>query len=354
MNKITRVILTSLLPILLSTIGHVSVVHALAVDLGLCPNGYTQGIVSTGFVECHRESSRMNTREEAEILRLQREAVCNAHPNSSITSSEIIGTASGQFFARLICTVTRDIPPGTVLCPENSEEVYRAFDTLVCQNFGMAFETVAAAQASLDTQIAECAANTGGMVIETELTENMFDGLTFFSASLACAIPTAATNIIECPFSFHETNRNQNSIECEVNDGSLETLAEAQEINQAKQSICTDTTASLGTVNAESMAGESSNAEFFSLVVCDIRIPRYGDFEDQTILRACDASCTEQLEQVRVCLNGGTVGGPGCIEASTQVIVRRCHTGPAPDGLCPLTLAPMTVVPLLLLDDEEE
>lgn len=355
MNKILRFGFASLLTIFLGAFSHVSIVHAQSGDLGLCPNGYSQGVVTTGFVECHRESSRRNSREEAELLRLQREAVCTAHPNSEITFSEIVGTSSGQFFARLTCTVTRMIPPDTVLCPDNSEEVYRAFDTLICQNFGRASDTMLEAQASLDTQISECTASAGGMVLDSSIEENIFGDLTFFSASIACGFTTAATNNIECPFGFHETGRDEDSIECEANVRELETLAEAQEIDLSNRSICTDTTASLGTINDdESMVGESSNAEFFSLVACDISIPRYGDFLDQNILRACDVSCTEEVEQSRNCLNGGTIGGPGCIENATQIIERACHTGPATDGLCPLiVVTPTVLVPLLLLDDEE-
>jgi hypothetical protein len=352
MIRIIRSTLAIPLILLLASFSYVPIAHAQSGDLGLCPNGYTQGLVTTGFVECHRESSRRSTREEAELLRLQREAVCNAHPNSQITSSEIIGTSSGGFFARLICTVTRDIPEGTTLCPDNSEEVYRAFDTLVCQNFGSSFDTTEEAQTELDSQIADCTAAPGNSVLQTELSEEMFDGLTFYTASLACAFSTAATDTIECPFGFRETNRDENTIECEVNDREIETLAEAQEINLANQSICTDTTAGLATVNEQSMAGESSNSEFFSLVVCDIKIPSYGDFTDQNIIRACDASCTEEVEQVRVCLNGGIIGGPGCIEESTQMIVRRCNTGTQAGGLCQLVITP-TVVPILLLDDDD-
>lgn len=351
MNKLIRFFQVSALLLLQCAIFQVSTVHAQSGDLGLCPSGYQQGIVNTAFVECHRESSHTSTRAEAELLRIQREAVCNAHPNSIITSSEIVGTSSGSFYARLICTVTRAVPPGTTLCPDNSEEVYRAFDQLVCQYFGNAYATAQEARQSLAAQISECKATTGGVVIESELKEESFDDLTFYSTSLACGLPTAATDIIECPFGFYENSRDENTIECSDHDEAIETLAEARAQNQTIQSICTDTTAGLGTVNDDTMVGESSNSKFFSLVVCDIKIPSYGDFRDAKVVRACDNSCTEDIEQVRACLNGGTIGGPGCIQPSSRVIVRRCNTGPDRDGLCPLVLAPMTIVPLLLLDE---
>jgi len=92
---------------------------------------------------------------------------------------------------------------------------------------------------------------------------------------------------------------------------------------------------------------------FFSTVDCTINIPSFSEFDDQAVLRACDATCTEEVEQSRECLNGGDVGGPGCLGPGTQIIVRKCNTGPDPQGLCPLIVTPMTnVVPLLLLDED--
>lgn len=356
MNRIAPLIFASMLAVLLSAVSQVSIVYAQSEDLGLCPFGFDQRIVTTGFVECYRRTTR-DTLEEAELGRLQREAVCNANPNSRVTSSAIVGTSNGRFEVRITCTVSRSIPPGTVLCPANSEEVYRAFDTLVCQDFGNPFPTIQQAQISLNAQIAACNAAPGGSVLESELTENIFtedpEDLTFFSASVACRFTTAATNNIECPFRFDEVHRDDNIIVCEADDQDLENLAAAEVINQSNQSICTDTTAGLGLVNGASV-GQSSNLDFFSLVVCNISIPRYGDFADQSIIRACDATCTEEIQQARACLNGGVIGGPGCIEASTQAIERSCNTGTKSDGLCPLIIAPSTIIPLLLLDDEED
>ena len=37
--------------------------------------------------------------------------------------------------------------------------------------------------------------------------------------------------------------------------------------------------------------------------------------------------------------------------AATRVIERQCNTGPDPDGLCPLVLMPMTIIPPMLLED---
>lgn len=355
MNKIIPLILASVLAVLLSSISQVSVVHAQSEELGLCPFGYDQRIVTTGFVECFRSTTR-NTLAEAELGRLQREAVCNANPNSQVTSSAIVGTSSGRFEVMITCTVTRSIPPGTVLCPANSQEVYRAFDTLVCKDFGNPFDTVQQAEASLSAQIAACNAAPGGSVLDFEVTENIFtedpEDLTFFAASVACTFTTAATNNLECPFGFDEVGGDENIIECEAEDEGLESLAEADDVNQANQSICTDTTAGLGMVNGVSV-GQNTSSGFFSLVVCNISIPSYGDFADQSVIRACDASCTEEIEQVRPCLNGGIAGGPGCIEPSTQSIVRSCNTGTSSDGLCPLPVTPNILTPLLLLDDEE-
>lgn len=339
--------------LLLSMFTNTPLVHA-EEDLGLCPDGFDQGIVTTGFVECYRESGRRSTREQAEAERLEREAVCNANPNSEVTSSAILGTPSGGFFSAVTCTVSREVPEGTVLCPTTSEEIYRAFDVLICRDFGNAAETAAEAQAALDTQIAECNAAEGGRVLQTNLSEEEFDDIVFFTSSVTCAFATAATDIIECPLGFEETDRDDNMIRCVLNERPFESLDEANAANTAAQSLCTDTTAGLGTVDEFTTTGETSNSEFFSLTICNIRIPRFGDYEDDSVIRACDASCTEEVIESRECLNGGVVGGPGCIDPATRQIVKRCNTGPDKDGLCPLVITPSAILKPLLLDDEEE
>lgn len=353
MKNIALVVKFYLIAIALISSISTSIVYA-QIDLQLCPVGFSQGTVTTGFVECYRESSNRSTREEAELERLQREAICQTHPNSVVTSSGIFGTSSGRFFSMVTCTVTRSIPDGTVLCPNDSEEVYRAFDTLVCQNFGNTTSTVEEAQTALNEQVLECTTNAEGQVIETELNEEVFDDIIFFTSSVSCSLTTAATDNIECPFNFSETDRDENTIECETQDRRYETLEEAETASDADKLICADTTAGLGSVSLESMVGITSNDSFFSLVICNITIPRYGDFEDSDVIRVCDATCTEEIEQSRICLNGGIIGGPGCIASSTQIIERRCNTGPSRESLCPLMVTPMTnVIPLLLFDEED-
>lgn len=352
MNNNALVLKSCLIIIAFLSTFNSSLVHAEG-DLGLCPAGFEQGVVSTGFVECLRESSRRSTREQAELERLQREAICEAHPNSAVTSSAVFAEDDGRFFSMVVCTVTRSIPPGTVLCPDNSEEVYRAFDTLICQDFGNASLTAAQAQSALAEQIEACTSVAGGQIIDTELGEELFDDVMFFTSSVVCSLTTAAVDNIECPFGFRETDRDEDSIECEAEDRTHETLEEAESTSSNNMSICTDTTAGLGSVNPESMIGMTSNDGFFSLVVCDINIARFGEFEDSATIRACDATCTEEIEQARMCLNGGTIGGPGCIESSTQLVERRCNTGPLRGGSCPL-VTPMTdVTPLILFAEED-
>lgn len=350
MIRIIALIKTVLLYILLSTAG---ITDTLAqVDLELCPTGFSQGLVTTGFVECYRTSGQRSTREQAELDRLAREAVCNATPNAEVTSSVIEATSSGRFFSRITCTVTREVPVGTVLCPDMSEEVYRAFDTLVCQYFGSAFGTAPEGQESLTELLSLCVAAPGGRVLQSRLDEIMDLNNTFFAPNVACAFTTRVTDNIECPFGFSEVDRDDNTIECTVNKRNFESLAEATTENASDKSICTDTTAGLGSVVSEA-TGATSNSLFFSTVDCEINIPRFGEFVDQTVIRACDASCTEEIEQVRACLNGGTIGGPGCLGSATQTVERKCNTGPNPKGLCPLIVTPpANVVPLLLLDDD--
>lgn len=199
MKKMAPLILASTLALLMSAISQVSIVYAQSEELGLCPFGYDQRIVTTALVECNRNTIR-NTLEAAELGRLQLEAVCNANPNSQVTSSAIMGTPDDRFQVMITCTVSRSVPSGTVLCPENFVEVKRDSDALVCQNFGNPFDTAQQAQASLNAQIAACKA-AGGSVLQSKLAENIFTedpkDLTFFSASVSCTFATVASNNIE-------------------------------------------------------------------------------------------------------------------------------------------------------------
>ena len=350
MNKLVLMIKSVILIGLFSTFSYTATVSA-EEETGLCPDGYAEGQVTTGFVDCHRESGSFNDIEDAELARLQREAVCNATPNAEIIYSEVEVNSSGRFFARLVCRVNRPVPPGTKLCPDDSQEVFRAFDTLVCQYFGNVVATVQEGNAALTAQSTECTNVVGGRVLESSIRQDEFDEIPFFFTSLACGVQIPATDIFDCPWTFHENSRDEDLLECEFSDDSFMTLAEAQNSNAATQLICTDTTAGLGTVT-ESLVGEGSPGEFFNTVVCEIRLPRYGPFSDDSILRACDASCTEQVSQSRMCLNGGQAGGPGCTEPATQVIDRRCNTGVDRDGLCPLIHEPATIYAPLLLEED--
>ncbi|MBX2848607.1 MAG: hypothetical protein KTR16_09810 [Acidiferrobacterales bacterium] len=325
-------------------------------DLGLCPDPFTQGFVSTGFVDCNEPSNSESSVESAEENRIEFEAICNATPNAEVTSSEIKGTSNGRFYADVTCTITRNVPPGTTLCPDGSQEYQRAFDNVICMYFGMAELALPDAQAELTTQTSQCAAEGGSVLqslVEMGVVESDDDEIAYFVAQSACILDSIATDVIECPFGFEEDDRDENLLECEFEDRTLESLVEAQDLTQTMESICTDTTAGLGTVTA-SLSGMTTIPSFFSEVYCQISIPRYGDFVDDSIVRACDETCTEDVEQIRMCLNGGEVGGPGCTEDDTQTIERSCNTGPDPAGLCPLPVSTTTVIPLLLLDDEEE
>ncbi len=341
--------------VLISLLGSIQHVYAQSEpDLGLCPEGYEQGLISTGFVDCYDTTRATSQREDAEFDRLQLEAVCDTVPNSEVTNSEILVTGSGRFFAEVTCTIARPIPAGTILCPDDSEEVLRAFDTLVCKYFGNTVATVAEGQAIITAQTAECATFPNGRVLKSGIGEGtILEDTSFFFTSLACAIEIDALDVIECPYSFDEISRDENELICSSRADEFETEEEATQENMEARNICTSTTAGLGSVPEFIIGRSTSNELFFSNVECLVRIPRYADFEDASVVRACDASCTEEIEQSRNCVNGGTVGGPGCVESDTQIIERRCNTGTNADGLCPLILAPSTVVPLLL-DDEED
>jgi len=51
--------------------GTISKTHAQSEpDLGLCPEGYEQGLVTTGFVDCYDSSRATSQREDAEFDRV--------------------------------------------------------------------------------------------------------------------------------------------------------------------------------------------------------------------------------------------------------------------------------------------
>lgn len=351
MTRIIYVLKLSVFAILLNTLVGLTTAHAQE-DLGLCPDNYTQGTVRTESVDCYRSTSARSDRADAEALRLQREAVCLATPNAEVTSSLILTNSSGNFFAEIVCTVGRPIPADTILCPDDSEEVIRAFDTLVCKYFGSSVLTMEAGADVIATQTTECTTDFTGRVLMSGINEETFEDVTFFTTFLSCAREIPATDIIECPYTFHENSRDENTIECGVGQSGFETIEEAEDANAAAQEICTGTTAGLGSVT--DFVTASSGDFFTSFVECEINIAKYGPFADSEILRACDASCTTEIEQARACLNGGQIGSVGCTEESTQIIVKRCNTGPDRDGLCPTMVTPAAnVVPLLLLDDDD-
>lgn len=327
-------------------------------ETGLCPPGFDEGVVTTGFVDCYRQSSQRSDREDAEFLRLEREAVCIAEPNSELISSEIIQASNGNFFARLICRIYRDVPSGTVLCPEGSEEVFRAFDSLVCRYFGSAANNMSAATAALDADASACeAAEPGGTVLDASIRfGTSADDEPFYYHDLACGFTIPVTDIFECPVGFEEEFRDDEMLICERFDMGIPSLAEAQTVSDNLQAICSDTTAGLGDVTrAEITADTSGTNTFFSLVECTINIPRYGEFQDGDIVRACDETCTLDLEQTRNCLNGGQIGQPGCSAPSSQIVELSCNTGTNLDSACPLLGVPSAnIVPLLLIDEEDE
>ncbi len=351
MNRLFFSVRTASLIFIFGLMGSVTSVHA-EDDLGLCPSGFSQETVRTGSVDCFRSTSARSDRSDAEQLRLQREAVCLATPNAEVTSSIIRTNSSGRFFAEIICTVARPVPAGTVLCPDDSEEVVRAFDTLVCKYFGSSVLSMQEGQAVLTSQTSECTNGFGGRVLKSGIDQQTFEGVSFFTTFLSCAREIQDTDIIQCPYTFFEVGRDENIIDCRIDNTNFDSINEAQEANAAEQAICTGTTAGLGSVSS-SVVGATTSNTFRSTTECEIRIARYSDFADSAVIRACDASCTEEIEQSRTCLNGGQIGSTGCTAPSTQVIVRRCNTGPDRDGLCPVMATPAAnVVPLLLLEED--
>jgi len=351
MIRLMYMLRVSAFVIVFSSLAGTTIAYAVQ-DLGLCPNGFTQGTVTIGSVDCYRSSSARSELSEAQALRLQREAVCLATPNAEVTSSILRTNNSGQFFSEIICTVSRPVPDNTVLCPAGSEEAIRAFDTLVCENFGIPATTAQDAQTAIEAQMTQCTTDFSGRVIRSGVEQQAFENVDFFTTFLSCAREIEDTDIIQCPYTFSERSRDEDTIDCRSEFSGFASIEEAEEEGQAAQSICTGTTAGLGAAD-QSIIGAASNSTFFSSTDCEIRIARYGAFADSAVIRACDASCTTEVEQTRACLNGGTVGATGCTGPSSQLVERRCHTGPDRSGLCPSNGIPAAnIVPILLLDDD--
>lgn len=326
-------------------------------DTGLCPENFNEGIVTTGFVDCFRETSSRSNRADAEILRLQREAECIAEPRGSLIRSEILVDNNDNFFGSLTCRIGRVIPPNTILCPDGSIEIVRAFDTLACQYFGSAAESMAGAMTALNADTAACvAAPPGGNVLTSSVRigESADDDELFFFTDLACGFDIPAVDVFECPIGFDERSRTETELECERVDVGLADMAQVDEVNASIQSICVATTAGLGSVVDSQVDFDTSTNTFRSEVDCNILIPRFGDFVDGDVIRACDESCTEDIEQTRMCLNGGVVGGPGCTASDTQIVTVKCNTGFDRSSACPVLGIPSAnIVPLLLLDDDD-
>lgn len=328
-------------------------------ETGLCPENFTEGVVTTGYVDCFRTTSATSDREEAERRRLVREAECIAEPRSELIFSAVLSNSAGDFFPSLICRINRVVPPGTILCSDDSLEIYRAFDTLACEYFGSAANTMAMAQQALAEDEAACLAQTGGSVLVSavRLAESQDDDELFYFTDLSCGFAIPATDVFECPVGFEELSRTEDLLSCQRLDSGLPNEAEANRVNQQVQQICSSTTGQLGSVVFSTIVADTSFEQpaFTSGVECEIDLPRYGDYVDGDILRACDASCTLDIQEVRSCLNGGTAGGPGCSGPATRTVTRKCNTGKDRNSLCPLLGVPeTTVVPLLILDDDEE
>jgi len=322
----------------------------------LCPENFPSSIETVTHIDCFRVSSAQSDREDAEFLRLQREAECIAEPNSELIRSEIIVDRNGRFFASLTCRISLPVPEDTIACPDDSVEVYRAFNYLACKYFGTAANTEAMANASLLNDIVACeSADPVGTVLASSVmvAESADDDEPFFFSELSCGFNIPAIDVFECPVGFEEQSRTEDLLRCEREDEGIIDLDSAIDLNAQVQSICTTTTASLGSVvNTEIFLDTSSNT-FESEVDCEIALPRYGEFVDGEILRACDATCTEELEQVRPCING-SVGDPGCTEEESQIVVQTCNTGTRLDSACPLLGVPAAnIIPFLLLDEED-
>lgn len=322
----------------------------------LCPENFPEALVTTGHVDCFRVTSTLSDRDAVELLRLQREAECLAEPRSELIRSEIIVRSNGQFQASLTCRINLVVPNDTILCPDGSVEVYRAFNFMACRYFGSASLTLGAANTALASDTSAClAAEPAGQVLSSaiQIAESADDDEPFFFTNVDCGFEIPAIDVFECPIGFDEEGRTEDELRCEREDFGLPDLEQANSLNDQVQAICTDTTAGLGSVEGAEISFDDSSDTFSLEVDCDIALPRFGEFSGDEVVRACDATCTEDIEQTRQCINGD-IGDPGCTEAATQILVEDCNTGTLRTSACPVLGIPAAnIVPLLLLDEED-
>ncbi|MFT5135260.1 MAG: outer membrane lipase/esterase [Arenicella sp.] len=61
----------------------------------------------------------------------------------------------------------------------------------------------------------------------------------------------------------------------------------------------------------------------------------FSDYIDGPVIRACDSSCTQEVEQTRECI-GGEVGQGACVGELSRVVEKSCSAG---QGMCPINAA---------------
>jgi len=237
------------------------------------------------------------------------------------------------------------------MCPDDSREAFRAFGTLICEFFESQVETTEEGDTVLTDFTTQCVTGAGGSVLNSGVFMRTDDN--GFFIELDCSIAIPVVNVVECPFDFRRLFGGEDMIRCEREDMGLETLAEAEEALQTARDDCMDSTLGLGKVMEFSVGKNTSDNTYFSEVICMVAIPRFGDFADDNVIRACDTTCTEEIGQLRGCINGDP-GDPGCIGPLTRSVEQRCNTGPDRDGLCPLEIVAPAIVTPLLLDDEPD
>lgn len=239
-----------------------------------------------------------------------------------------------------LCCFSSMVYAQTAACPSGYTETNRTATVLKCTVLDAAPSSMEEAEELKVQLTASCTAFAGATLVSSS---TGFASAGGWFAQAACDVPRGVTNARVCPTGFVESFRNETILMC--NGFSIAaTSDEAKDLQTANKDVCT---ATMAAAIVETYGPVStSTSGFIAYVNCQITLPIWGEFVNSSIVRACDATCTQEAEQTRVCINGD-IGIPNCLGTTTQTVIQECNTGTA--GLCPFSVVPPT---MLLLDEE--
>jgi len=352
-----------------------------------CPDGTNRQTfdVPNDMYSCDGfTTGTLETMVEADEAFEDFELACEGLSGTVFGSSGVV-TSSGEiigFGANGSCSNLSAEVGGVVSCPTNVldqnfvprefSEQSRTAEELICTNFANTEEDLANVE-NLCTSLL-------GVVID--------NGSSIFTQ---CSFPAVApTNPLVCPDGFRAYRSTAEVLNCIASPQS-DSVSSVQTLVDTANQACTDAAGvfastevgeiqisqgfgrprakQLGPIQAQPQ-GEvvtvpvTGSGLFGANVTCAIdqsAASGTDPADDQTffspfafegeVVRACDATCTRDIELSRECING-EVGDPGCEGPITTQEVRDCNTGLG--GLCPIDVETILPGALFLLLPEEE